>query len=81
MTLAARLASQTGARVVLVWGERLSWGRGYAMHVSRLEQDLSSDLEVAVVQINQAMEKLILSCPQQYLWGYARYKQPRKEDL
>ena len=81
MTLAARLASQTRARVVLVWGERLSWGRGYAMHVSHLEKDLSSDLEAAVVQINQAMEKLILSCPQQYLWGYARYKQPRKEDL
>lgn len=80
MTLAARLAAQTGARVVLVWGERLSWGRGYDMHVSDLAPVLSSDLETAVVQINQAMESLILSCPQQYLWGYARYKQPRQED-
>jgi KDO2-lipid IV(A) lauroyltransferase len=23
------------------------------------------------------MEQTIRQCPQQYLWGYARYKQPR----
>ena len=28
--------------------------------------------------INQAMERLILERPGQYLWGYNRYKQPRK---
>jgi lauroyl/myristoyl acyltransferase len=22
---------------------------------------------------------LVMTCPQQYLWGYARYKAPRKE--
>jgi KDO2-lipid IV(A) lauroyltransferase len=32
-----------------------------------------------VVQINQAMESLVRACPQQYLWGYARYKAPRKD--
>jgi len=80
MTLAARLALQTGAQVVLVWGERLPWGRGYDMHVSQLPQSLAEDLEAAVVQINQAMADLILTCPQQYLWGYARYKQPRQEN-
>lgn len=79
MTLAARLALQTGAQVVLIWGERLSWGRGYRLHTRALGHDLSPDLETAVVQINQAMEKMILACPQQYLWGYARYKSPRKE--
>ena len=81
MTLAARLASQTGARVVLVWGERLSWGRGYQMHVSLPKEPLSDDLDQAVVQVNRAMEQLVASCPHQYLWGYARYKQPRQEDL
>jgi Kdo2-lipid IVA lauroyltransferase/acyltransferase len=79
MTLAARLAAQTGARVVLIWGERLSWGRGFRLHTQTLGHDLSADLEVAVVQINQAMERVILSCPAQYLWGYARYKSPRQE--
>ena len=27
--------------------------------------------------VNRAMERLILQRPQQYLWGYHRYKQPR----
>jgi KDO2-lipid IV(A) lauroyltransferase len=79
MTLAARLALQTGARVVLIWGERLPWGRGYRLHTQSLGHPLSGELDTAVVQINQAMEALVLSCPQQYLWGYARYKSPRTE--
>ena len=78
MTLAARLALQTSARVVLIWGERLSWGRGYRLHTQALSHELSVDLDTAVVQINQAMESLILQCPSQYVWGYARYKKPRQ---
>ena len=77
MTLAARLAAQTGAEVVLIWGERLPWGRGYRLHTCALGHALSEDLDVAVVQINQAMEQLVTRQPGQYLWGYARYKQPR----
>ena len=77
MTLAARLAAQTGAQPVLIWGERLPWGRGYRLHTSALGHALSPDLDVAVVQINQAMERLVAQRPGQYLWGYARYKQPR----
>ena len=79
MTLAARLALQTGAKVVLVWGERLSWGRGYCIHASVLPDELAGDVDAVVLQINQAMERLILTRPEQYLWGYARYKQPRQE--
>ena len=79
MTLAARLVQQTGASVILVWGERLSWGRGFRLHFSELSTALSPDLDTAVAQVNQAMTQLIRECPQQYLWGYARYKQPRIE--
>jgi KDO2-lipid IV(A) lauroyltransferase len=79
MTLAARLVQQTGAAVLLVWGERLSWGRGFRLHFREMTTALSPDLDTAVVQINQAMEQLIRECPQQYLWGYARYKQPRHD--
>ena len=79
MTLAARLALQTGAKVVLVWGERLSWGRGYCIHASVLPDELAGDVDAVVLQINQAMERLIWTRPEQYLWGYARYKQPRQE--
>ena len=81
MTLAVRLAQQTGAAVVLARCERLSWGRGYVTHFEPLPAPLSADMEQAVRQINQAMEHLIRQCPEQYLWGYARYKQPRAEAL
>jgi KDO2-lipid IV(A) lauroyltransferase len=79
MTLGARLAQQTGATVLLAWSERLSWGRGYALHFREMTSPLSEHLDTAVAQINQEMERLIRECPQQYLWGYARYKQPRQE--
>jgi KDO2-lipid IV(A) lauroyltransferase len=79
MTLAVRLAQQTGAAVVLARCERLPWGRGFVTHFEPLPAPLDERLETAVLQINQAMEHLIRQCPEQYLWGYARYKQPRAE--
>jgi KDO2-lipid IV(A) lauroyltransferase len=81
MTLPAKLALQTGAQLVLVWGERLPRAEGFAVHFSRFEDTLSEDLALASQQINHAMERLVRECPQQYLWGYARYKQPRAEVL
>ncbi len=79
MTLAARLAQQTGAAVLLAWGERLPWGRGYRVHFEPLTESLGQpdDLAQSATVINRAMERLIMRCPQQYLWGYHRYKQPR----
>ena len=77
MTLSVRLVQQTGACVLLAWGERLSWGRGYRVHVEPLAVPLPNALADAVAAVNQAMEKLVLQCPRQYLWGYARYKLPR----
>ncbi|MDR0275206.1 MAG: lysophospholipid acyltransferase family protein [Burkholderiaceae bacterium] len=79
MTLAARLALQTGATPMLVWGERLPRGQGFRLHFEPLSQLLAPDLDAAVAQINCEMERLIRQCPQQYLWGYGRYKQPRPE--
>lgn len=79
MTLSARLAQQTGAQVLLAWGERLPRGRGYVIHVRPLDGPLATDAAVAAAQINTAMQRLVLECPQQYLWGYARYKAPRED--
>lgn len=77
MTLSARLAQQTGATVLLLWGERLAWGRGFRLHFRELREPLSGELDAAVAQVNRAMERLIRECPAQYLWGYARYKHPK----
>ena len=78
MTLAARLVQQTGAMPLLAWGERLPRARGYCIHLQPFPEPLAADLETAVGQINRAMEQLIRQCPGQYLWGYGRYKTPRK---
>ncbi len=79
MTLAARLAQQSGAKLVLTWGERLPWGRGYVVHYQALPGVLPQEVHAAAAQINQSMESLIRQCPQQYLWSYDRFKQPREE--
>ena len=50
MTLPARLAEQTGAAVLIAWGERLAWGRGYCVHV----QPLANVLSVAHVPLPDA---------------------------
>jgi Kdo2-lipid IVA lauroyltransferase/acyltransferase len=77
MTLSARLAMQTGAMVLLAWGERLPWGGGYTIHVVPFAEKLAGGMQDAALQINRAMEALVRKAPAQYLWGYARYKQPR----
>ena len=81
MTLSVRLALQPNTVVVLAWGERLSAGRGYVVHLRPFPEVMSSKQEVAVAQVNRAMEQIIRECPQQYLWGYARYKSPREDRM
>jgi Kdo2-lipid IVA lauroyltransferase/acyltransferase len=77
MTMAAKLAQTTTAIAVLCWCERLSFGRGYRMFTRVLDLDLSADLDGVVQQINVEVEVAIRALPDQYLWGYARYKQPK----
>jgi len=78
MTLSARLAQTPRTTVLLAWGERLGWGRGYVVHVLPWGSDpLPTDPVAGCTAINAAMERLVLACPRQYLWGYARYKTPR----
>jgi KDO2-lipid IV(A) lauroyltransferase len=49
------------------------------VHVQALPVAVGEDTEASVASINAALEGLILQCPQQYLWGYERYKNPRQE--
>jgi KDO2-lipid IV(A) lauroyltransferase len=79
MTLSTRLATQTGAAVLLAWAERLPWGHGYRLHFRSWPGEIARDAAGAAAQVNAQMERLIRECPQQYLWGYARYKQPRQD--
>jgi Kdo2-lipid IVA lauroyltransferase/acyltransferase len=82
MTLAARLVQQTGAALLLIWGERLPGGEGFVVHVLPApEIAKEASAEAAATTVNAAMESLIRRAPGQYLWGYHRYKEPRGLDI
>lgn len=72
MTLVGRLAEASDATVLLVSAERQA--SGYAIRFEPLPLDYSQPVPR---QINAALEKMILDCPEQYLWSYNRYKVSR----
>ncbi|WP_343585697.1 lysophospholipid acyltransferase family protein [Herbaspirillum sp.] len=77
MTLSAKLHQMSGAPIVLVYAERLSWGRGYAVRFVPFEGELGDTPQQQARAINAAMEALIAQCPAQYIWSYNRYKVPQ----
>ena len=83
MTLLAKLAQQTGAQVILTWCERLPPGQGFCMHMRPFDapemKDVHTSPEAAAAAVNRAVEGMVRDAPGQYLWGYARDKQPRAE--
>ena len=83
ITLAVRLARQTGAQVVMGWCERLPKGQGFTSHFEPWDhaglQGAQVSLEDTVLAMNQHIEAMVRRAPGQYLWGYARDKQPRNE--
>jgi KDO2-lipid IV(A) lauroyltransferase len=82
MTLLPRLVQQTGASVVLTWCERRPGGR-FKLHLQRWSHPLLTDPQADPQQVaqamNEAVEQLVRQHPEQYLWGYERYKDPRQE--
>ena len=76
MTLPGRLAETSGATVLLAFARRLPRGRGYALTIQPLAENLPTDGMAAAQKLNLAVEALVRGCPQQYLWSYNRYKTP-----
>ncbi|WP_029146732.1 lysophospholipid acyltransferase family protein [Methylophilus sp. 5] len=71
MGLASKLASKADAVVIMAFGERLPAGKGFNIHLTRIE-DISTP-----TLLNQAIERQVAACPSQYLWQYNRHKQRR----
>jgi KDO2-lipid IV(A) lauroyltransferase len=72
MTLAARLAQleKSGTvQVIFAYAERLHYGAGYHLKLFAPQGETSTPAD-----INREIERLVRLCPQQYLWGYHRYK-------
>jgi|TARA_B110000971_G_C19916004_1_gene456838 KDO2-lipid IV(A) lauroyltransferase len=70
MNLVSRLAKKTGAIIIMVYGERLSLGKGFIIHLKPIKfKDIKGPKE-----LNQQLEKQIMENPTQYLWNYNKHK-------
>jgi len=68
MTLPGRLAAGARVQVLLARAERVRGG--WRLTIEPLEGGADPQA------LNAAMERLIRACPEQYLWGYSRYRAP-----
>lgn len=75
MTFPLKLAKQFKAQVIMARMQRES--EGWSMHVENWEYSLTGDEKRDAAAMNSLIEQTILSCPEQYLWSYKRYKCPR----
>jgi KDO2-lipid IV(A) lauroyltransferase len=77
MTLVQRLQQLSGATIFILGAKRNGLGKGYTLLHKKLEHALPEDAVAAASIINQEMQTMIAQMPEQYLWGYNRYKEPR----
>jgi KDO2-lipid IV(A) lauroyltransferase len=75
VTLAAKLAERDDVMCFLAYARRLPRGAGYVIAVRPLPPALPGERPAR--RMNRALEMLVRECPEQYLWGYNRYKTPR----
>ena len=48
---------------------------GFDLHFTELSKDINSkDLQLSVDTLNKEMERMINVAPEQYLWGYKRFR-------
>ena len=73
-TLAPKLAERDNVACFLIYAARLPRGAGYRVVVKPLPAPRAGERPAR--RLNRALEELLRECPEQYLWGYNRYKIP-----
>lgn len=74
MTLIPRLAARRRPLVVIAWAERLPRAR-YRVHFEPVDEAVGDrDLVRAATTLNEAVERCVRRCPEQYLWSYSRWR-------
>ena len=75
MTLLSRLARKTNATVFFVYAQRLPRSAGYHLHFVPAHPDIAhADAEIATRHLNEGVETCVRTLPEQYQWGYKRFK-------
>lgn len=73
-TLAPKLAQRDDIACFLAYAKRLPRGAGYAITIRPYPKSRCGESPARL--LNRALEELVRECPEQYLWGYNRYKTP-----
>ncbi len=74
MVLYSRLAARTNCKPLSAWAERLPRGGGYVLHFAPLPASVEdNDLTTSTTALNQAIEREVRRCPEQYQWSYKRF--------
>lgn len=75
MTFPLKLAKQFKAQVIMARMQREE--TGWCLYVKNWDYQLTGDEKSDAEAMNHLIEETILTCPDQYLWSYKRYKCPR----
>lgn len=74
-TLLSKLAAKTQCSVIGLSCLRNDDLNGFDIYVTELSSDiLSKDVQVSVDTLNKEMERMINIAPEQYVWGYKRFR-------
>ena len=71
MTLVQKLHTLTKAPIIFAIGRRLKIGSGFEIELYEFKGS------VTVQKINEYIENIVKTSPEQYLWNYRRYKLPK----
>jgi KDO2-lipid IV(A) lauroyltransferase len=79
MTFISKLASKTGAAIVIGYAQRLPKGQGYHLHIRQADPNIASaDPLISATALNKTVEQYIREIPSQYQWSYKRFKKRPK---
>ncbi|WP_168405305.1 lysophospholipid acyltransferase family protein [Acinetobacter indicus] len=74
-TLLSKLAAKTQCSVIGLSCLRREDLNGFELHVQTLSAEINAkDLQLSVDTLNKEMERMINVAPEQYLWGYKRFR-------
>ncbi|MCN4144714.1 MAG: lysophospholipid acyltransferase family protein [Thiohalomonas sp.] len=75
MTFISKLASKTGAAIVIGYAERLPKGKGYHLHIRQADPEIANPAPlISATALNKTVEEYIREVPAQYQWSYKRFK-------
>jgi len=70
MVLVSKLVNKTGANVIMTFGERLDYGKGFKIYFKTIDPESVSSPS----KLNKLLEGEIKRAPTQYLWNYDKHK-------